>query len=170
LTRARSLKQKNKGGQASGLKKLGFSGARKGKQQPQLRRLFIDRTRRFGKHAVQQCHVHQRSPQKSSWDHFERGQRLHHLATSSTPYDKSNWSLGGQCWGEGEDATLRSTPSSPRYTNEDHARASRERRPDDDRRSHPSSSPLQDEGKTPMKSASPTSSSRPEAHEGFGPM
>jgi hypothetical protein len=27
------------------------------------------------------------------------------------------------CWGEGEDATLRSMPSSPRYTNEDHARA-----------------------------------------------
>jgi hypothetical protein len=27
------------------------------------------------------------------------------------------------CWGEGEDATLRSMPSLPRYTNEDHARA-----------------------------------------------
>jgi hypothetical protein len=74
------------------------------------------------------------------------------------------------CWGEGEDSTLRSTPSSPRYTNKDHARASRERRPDDDRRGHPSSSPLQDEGKTPTKSASPTSSSRPEAHEGYGPL
>jgi hypothetical protein len=75
-----------------------------------------------------------------------------------------------RCWGEGEDATLRSTLSSPRYTNEDHARASRERRPDDDRRGHPSSSLLQDEGKTPTKSASPTSSSRPEAHVGFGPL
>jgi hypothetical protein len=30
---------------------------------------------------------HQRSPQKSPWDHFERGQRLHHLATSSAPDD-----------------------------------------------------------------------------------
>jgi hypothetical protein len=27
------------------------------------------------------------------------------------------------CWGEGEDDTLRSTSPSPRYTNEDHARA-----------------------------------------------
>jgi hypothetical protein len=69
------------------LKKLGFTGTCKGKQQPQPRRLFIDRTRRFGKHAVQQCHVHQRSPQKPLRDHFERGQRLHHLATSSAPDD-----------------------------------------------------------------------------------
>jgi hypothetical protein len=69
------------------LKKLGFSGARKGKQQPQPCRLFIDKTRRFGKHAVQQCHVHQWSPQKPPRDHFERGQRLHHLATSSAPDD-----------------------------------------------------------------------------------
>jgi hypothetical protein len=66
------------------------------------------------------------------------------------------------CWGEGEDATLRSMPSSPRYTNEDLARASRGGRP--------SSSPLQDEGKALTKSASPTSSSRPEAHVGFGPL
>jgi hypothetical protein len=69
------------------LKKLGFSGAHKGKKQPRPRRLFIDRMQRFGKHAVQQCHVHQRSPQKPPRDHFERGQRLHHLATSSAPDD-----------------------------------------------------------------------------------
>jgi hypothetical protein len=69
------------------LKKLGFSGTRKGKKQLRPRRLFIDRTRRFGKHVVQQCHVHQQSPKKPPRDHFERGQRLHHLATSSAPDD-----------------------------------------------------------------------------------
>jgi hypothetical protein len=69
------------------LKKLGFFDAHKGKQQPQSRRLFIDRTQRFGKHTVQQCHIHQRSPQKPPRDHFERGQHPHHLATSSTPDD-----------------------------------------------------------------------------------
>ena len=72
--------------------------------------------------------------------------------------------------GEGEDATLRSMSSSPRYTNEDHARSSRERQSDDDWRSHPSSSPLQDKDKTPTKSASPTSLSCPEAHVGFEPL
>jgi hypothetical protein len=79
--------QRRAGEQASGLKKLGFSGARKGEQQPQPRHLFIDRTWRFEKHVVQQCHVHQRSPQKPPRDHFEGRQRLHHLATSSTPDD-----------------------------------------------------------------------------------
>jgi hypothetical protein len=49
--------------------------------------LFIHRTRRFGKPAVQQYHIHQRSHQKPPRNHFERGQRLHHLATSSTPDD-----------------------------------------------------------------------------------
>jgi hypothetical protein len=73
-------------------------------------------------------------------------------------------------WGEGEDATLRSMPSSPRYTNEDQARASQGRRSDEDRRGRPSSSPLQYEGKVPSKSASPTSSSRSEAHVGFYPL
>jgi hypothetical protein len=34
----------------------------------------------------------------------------------------------------------------------------------------PSSSPLQDEGKAPSKSASPMSSSCREAHVGFGPL
>jgi hypothetical protein len=45
--------------------------------------LFIHRTRHFGKPAVQQCRVRQRSHQKPQRNHFERGQRLHHLATSS---------------------------------------------------------------------------------------
>jgi hypothetical protein len=48
---------------------------------------FIHRTRRFGKPAVQQYHVHQRSHQKPPRNHFERGQRLHHLAMSSAPDD-----------------------------------------------------------------------------------
>jgi hypothetical protein len=43
--------------------------------------------RRFGKPAVQQYHVHLRSHQKPPRNHFERGQRLHHLATSSAPDD-----------------------------------------------------------------------------------
>jgi hypothetical protein len=49
--------------------------------------LFIHRTRCFGKPAVQQYRVCQRSHQKPLRNHFERGQRLHHLATSSTPDD-----------------------------------------------------------------------------------
>jgi hypothetical protein len=49
--------------------------------------LFIHRTRRFGKPTVQQYRVHQRSHQKHPRNHFERGQRLHHLATSSAPDD-----------------------------------------------------------------------------------
>ena len=57
-------------------------------REPEPRRpLFIHTTRRFGKPIVQQCHVHQTSPQKPPRDHFERGQRLHHLATSSAPDD-----------------------------------------------------------------------------------
>jgi hypothetical protein len=43
--------------------------------------------RRFGKPAVQQYRVRQRSHQKPPRNHFERGQRLHHLATSSAPDD-----------------------------------------------------------------------------------
>jgi hypothetical protein len=49
--------------------------------------LFIHRTRRFGKPTVQQYRVRQRSHQKPLRDQFERGQRLHHLATSSAPDD-----------------------------------------------------------------------------------
>jgi hypothetical protein len=48
---------------------------------------FIHRVRRFGKPAVQQYGVNQRSCQKPPRNHFERGQRLHHLATSSSPDD-----------------------------------------------------------------------------------
>jgi hypothetical protein len=48
---------------------------------------FIHRARRFRKPAVQQYGVNQRSCQKPPRNHFERGQRLHHLATSSAPDD-----------------------------------------------------------------------------------
>jgi hypothetical protein len=49
--------------------------------------LFIHGTRRFRKPAVQQYRVRQRSHQKTPRNHVERGQRLHHLATSSAPDD-----------------------------------------------------------------------------------
>jgi hypothetical protein len=48
---------------------------------------FIHMARRFGKPAVQQYGVNQRSCQKPPRNHFERGQRLRHLATSSAPDD-----------------------------------------------------------------------------------
>jgi hypothetical protein len=48
---------------------------------------FIHRARRFGKPAVLQYGVNQRSCQKPPRNHFERGQRLRHLATSSAPDD-----------------------------------------------------------------------------------
>jgi hypothetical protein len=48
---------------------------------------FIHRARRFGRPAIQQYRVNQRSCQKPPRDHFERGQCLHHLATSSAPDD-----------------------------------------------------------------------------------
>jgi hypothetical protein len=48
---------------------------------------FIHRAWRFGKPVVQQYGVNQRSCQKPPWNHFERGQRLRHLATSSAPDD-----------------------------------------------------------------------------------
>jgi hypothetical protein len=48
---------------------------------------FIHRARRFGKPVVQQYGVNQRSCQKPPRNHFERGQRLRHLATSSAPDD-----------------------------------------------------------------------------------
>jgi hypothetical protein len=51
------------------------------------RPLYIHRARRFGKPAIQQCGVNQRSCQNPPRNHFERGQRLHHLATSSAPDD-----------------------------------------------------------------------------------
>jgi hypothetical protein len=48
---------------------------------------FIGGARLFGKPAIQQYAVNQRSHQKPPRNHFERGQRLRHLATSSAPDD-----------------------------------------------------------------------------------
>src|SRR5688572_15534185 len=48
---------------------------------------FIHRARRFGKPAIQQYGVNQRSCQKPPRNHFLRGQRLCYLATSSAPDD-----------------------------------------------------------------------------------
>jgi hypothetical protein len=88
LTRARSPMQKEPRGQASGFKKLGFSGARKGKNQPAPHRPFLYTQRdASGNPQSNSVTSHQRSPQKPQRDHFERGQRLHHLATSSAPDD-----------------------------------------------------------------------------------
>ena len=68
--------------------RLGFYGARKAEfKQRRPRPPFIHRARRFGKPAVQQYGVNQRSCQKPPRNHFERGQRLRHLATSSAPDD-----------------------------------------------------------------------------------
>jgi hypothetical protein len=47
----------------------------------------MHRARRFGKPAIQQYGVNQRSYQKPQRNHFERGQSLCHLATSLAPDD-----------------------------------------------------------------------------------
>jgi hypothetical protein len=76
LTRARSPKQKNKEGKRADErfeKVRGFSVHARVRNSPGRAAPFIDRTRRFGKHVVQQCYVHQRSPQKPPRDHFEQG-------------------------------------------------------------------------------------------------
>jgi hypothetical protein len=54
---------------------------------PFIDRAHSNRARRFGKPAIQQYTVNQRSRQKPSRNHFERGKRLRHLATSSAPGD-----------------------------------------------------------------------------------
>jgi hypothetical protein len=65
-----------------------FAARRKVNFNPRRPRpLYIHRAQRFGKPAIQQCGVNQRSCQKPPRNHFERGQRLHHLATSSAPDD-----------------------------------------------------------------------------------
>jgi hypothetical protein len=98
---------------------------------------FIHRTRRFGKPAVQQYCVRQRSHQKPPRNHFERGQRLHHLATSSAPDDlvelvPRRANVGAKA------KTLPFAPSlrQPRCTNGSKTTGE----------VHPSSSTLQDEG------------------------
>jgi hypothetical protein len=89
LTRARSPTSRSKEGkQADERFQKEARVLRHAESAPKPRRpalLFIHGTQRFGKSAVQQYRVHQRSHQKPSRNHFERGQRLHHLATSSAP-------------------------------------------------------------------------------------
>jgi hypothetical protein len=79
------------------------------------------------------------------------------------------WPVGRECWGEGKDATLRSMPSSPRFTN-DAKDVGPMRTSGLDSAAALRSSPLQVEGKTPTMSASLTSSSCPGAHVGFSPL
>jgi hypothetical protein len=87
FTRARSPANKSKEGRRAARqwkKRLGFSrSAESGVQNAPTPTPFIHRARRFGKPAVQQYGVNQRSCQKPPRNHFERGQRLRHLATSS---------------------------------------------------------------------------------------
>jgi hypothetical protein len=68
-------------------RRLGFCGTQKENLNRAAPPLFIHRTRRFGKTAIQQYRVRQRSHQKPRRNHFEQGQRLHHLATSSAQDD-----------------------------------------------------------------------------------
>jgi hypothetical protein len=45
-----------------------------------------------------------------------------------SPFGEDNPRLSS-CWGEGEHTTLRSMPSSPRYTDEDHIQRARSSKP-----------------------------------------
>jgi hypothetical protein len=89
LTRARSPTSRSKEGRRAGerfQKKARV--LRSAERVPDPRRptlLFIHRTRRFEKPVVQQYRVRQRSHKKPPRNHFERGQHLHHLATSTAP-------------------------------------------------------------------------------------
>jgi hypothetical protein len=91
LTRARSPTSRSKEGKRADERfQKEARVLRRAESAPEPRRaalLFIHGTRRFGKPAVQQYRVRQRSHQKPQQNHFERGQRLHHLATSSAPDD-----------------------------------------------------------------------------------
>jgi hypothetical protein len=91
LTRARSPTSRSKEGRRADKRfQKEARVLRRVESAPELRRpalLFIHGTRRFGKPVVQQYRVRQRSHQKPPRNHFERGQRLHHLATSSAPDD-----------------------------------------------------------------------------------
>jgi hypothetical protein len=91
LTRARSPTSRSKEGRQAGERfQKEARVLRHAEREPDPHHptpLFIHRMRRFGKPVVQQYHVRQRSHKKPPQNHFERGQRLHHLATSSTPDD-----------------------------------------------------------------------------------
>jgi hypothetical protein len=91
LTRARSPTGRSKKGRRADERfQKEARVLRRAESAPEPRRpalLFIHRARRFGKPTVQQYRVRQRSHQKPPRNHFERGQRLHHLAMSSAPDD-----------------------------------------------------------------------------------
>jgi hypothetical protein len=91
LTRARSPASRSKEGRRADERfQKEARVLRRAESAPEPRHpalLFIHETRRFGKPAVQKYRVRQRSHQKPPRNHFERGQHLHHLATSSAPDD-----------------------------------------------------------------------------------
>jgi hypothetical protein len=92
FTRARSPANKSKEGRraAKTVEKVARVFTERGRIKFKTRRPpppFIHRAWRFGKPAVQQYDVNQRSCQKPPRNHFERRQRLRHLATSSAPDD-----------------------------------------------------------------------------------
>jgi hypothetical protein len=132
-------------------------------REPDPRRpvpLFIHRTRCFGKPAVQQYRVRQRSHQKLPRNHFERGQRLHHLATSSTPDDlvelvPRRANVGAKAKTLPFARCLRQS----RCTNGGETTGD----------FHPSSTTLQDEGLRQDRPR-PASSSNTKAHVEFGPL
>jgi hypothetical protein len=121
--------------------------------------LFIHGTRRFRKPAVQQYRVRQRSHQKTPRNHFERGQRLHHLATSSAPDDSVKLVPLGQMLGRRRIRYPSLQPSS----------FSLRLRRKKNRRGPPFA--LYTTRRRPTAtSPRPTSSLGREAHVGFGPL
>jgi hypothetical protein len=89
--------------------------------------------------------------QKPLRDHFERGQRLHHLATSSALDDlvelvPRRANLGAKANTLPFARCPRRLITSTKTTSIEHAQASRRCRLDEDRRGPPSSPSLQDEG------------------------
>jgi hypothetical protein len=141
------------GRQASGLKKLGFP------RRTQRVRDSPDHTAPFYRQDAALREIS--SPtvtrpstvtfQKPPRDHFEQGQRLHHLATSSTPDDiveLAPWraNVGAKANTLPFARSLRRLAAPTKTTSTERARASRRRRSDEDRRGSPSSSPWQAEG------------------------
>jgi hypothetical protein len=90
LTRARSPTSRSKEGRQAGERfQKEARVLRRAERVPDPRRPtpFYTQDATLRETAVQQYCVHQRSHQKPLRNHFERGQRLHHLATSSAPDD-----------------------------------------------------------------------------------
>jgi hypothetical protein len=112
------------------LKKLGFSGARKGKKQPWPRPPFYRQDA-----ALRETHSPTVPCPSTVTSKTPAGPLRARVASppSSDIFDTRLLSRTGpsegKCWGEGEDAILRSMPSSPRYTNKDHAHGARPSKP-----------------------------------------